>query len=903
MNSKRENSIILYTDIADFTKLINQDEELAIEKRISYCDILDEKSPKYGGEVIRHRDNSSIIKFNNSVRATQCAITLQKKFQKESIPVRIGIHQGELIISGNEVLGNSISITRQIEKLGKAGSICISSPLYDQLIDNKNFNLSTLGYYMFDDCTRPIEIFAICNSDIVVPDPEKNIFARSKRVSMDTFREIAVKESLEQNIFRSLWKKGVPQLIAGYFIAVWTILQFLDWILTRYQISPYWTDLCLILFSSMLPSVFLYVYDRERINRGKVSLFAKIAFPSNALVTILLIIFMFNSVDLGAMTKTVNVKNENGVTIEKTIFKEVFQSRIMLFPFKNSGTDSTYNWLKEGIPIILDEDLYQLNYLYPTYSTRTTSLSEQIKQANQTNHKYFLTGLFDKANDKYIITTQLFKTKNGSLQKEHIFQGDNLFELLDSITKQISVDIEIPQSTIDKVVDLPIAQHMTDNINALRFYCEGIHSTNAIKLVESTKLDSTFALANTIFAELCLFYQISENTTKKHIDLAMRHKNRQSECNKITTRALNYWIYNDKDKSIALLELQREFAPNNTQILNLLSREYSTMYPIKDIEKQIEITKKLFDLHPQSPYYFNKYVRSFLYSTTLKKGIILGKELLVNHPEYQQGYQTLGELYLLTKNYVEAEKLFKKAQLLDPDNEDINSKILKGVSFLKNKNTIKNNLSTFIGKYRSEDGPIETEIFIHNNHLIDKAKNQPYFYLFPTSNNKFTDASGHISGSFVKKSLHDKFPYKYVIKQSNLADSSTYWREDSLIQNANNLFKTKNYKAALLAYEKARKSNPNHFYLNYFIDHIKCKNKTTNNKYIGAYDNYTITEKDSNLYLSNDLVKFNILYTSDTTFFIPMDLDKTFTFKYKNKKIIGIEQVNNKGEVKFLKKK
>ena len=61
------------------------------------------------------------------------------------------------------------------------------------------------------------------------------------------------------------WVK-TAQILAAYLVAAWTFLQFVDWILNRYSISPYWVDILLWFFVGIIPSLIIYLYHQERIN-------------------------------------------------------------------------------------------------------------------------------------------------------------------------------------------------------------------------------------------------------------------------------------------------------------------------------------------------------------------------------------------------------------------------------------------------------------------------------------------------------------------------------------------------------------------------------------------------------------------------------------------------------------
>lgn len=96
---------------------------------------------------------------------------------------------------------------------------------------------------------------------------------------------------------------NTAKFLAGYLVAAWTFLQFLEWVLNRYGISPNWVDMFLWIFIGLVPSLAIYFHHQDRINKGVVKLREKIIFPCNVLLLIVVIVIGFYNSDLGARPK------------------------------------------------------------------------------------------------------------------------------------------------------------------------------------------------------------------------------------------------------------------------------------------------------------------------------------------------------------------------------------------------------------------------------------------------------------------------------------------------------------------------------------------------------------------------------------------------------------------------
>ena len=96
---------------------------------------------------------------------------------------------------------------------------------------------------------------------------------------------------------------NILKFIATYLVAAWTFLQFVDWILTRYEVSPYWVDVLLWAFISIIASLIIYLQNKDCIHKRIFKLKEKILIPLNIILLAVALYFGFGNSDLGATTK------------------------------------------------------------------------------------------------------------------------------------------------------------------------------------------------------------------------------------------------------------------------------------------------------------------------------------------------------------------------------------------------------------------------------------------------------------------------------------------------------------------------------------------------------------------------------------------------------------------------
>ncbi|MBT8267579.1 MAG: adenylate/guanylate cyclase domain-containing protein, partial [Bacteroidia bacterium] len=107
----RQLAAILFADIVGYTALMQKGEATALKILNRFQDISKDKVSQYEGEIIKTYGDGSIILFTSTINAVQCAKEMQMAFKEEpTVPLRIGIHIGEIVRKDKDVFGNGVNV-------------------------------------------------------------------------------------------------------------------------------------------------------------------------------------------------------------------------------------------------------------------------------------------------------------------------------------------------------------------------------------------------------------------------------------------------------------------------------------------------------------------------------------------------------------------------------------------------------------------------------------------------------------------------------------------------------------------------------------------------------------------------------------------------------------------------
>lgn len=209
LTSNRHLAAILFTDIVGYTSMMQRDEQLALAAVRRFQEVLERQVPAHHGEVYQYYGDGSMSIFHSASHALQCAYDIQVELiQSPRVHLRTGIHIGEIYTENGKVFGDGVNIASRIESMGQAGSVLFSRDVFEKVRNHTSFQMKSIGTFEFKNVEDPIEVFALTNEGIVVPD---------LRQLEGKFRHPPAKKKKTLQ----LWLSGIILiLLAGYFVAL-----------------------------------------------------------------------------------------------------------------------------------------------------------------------------------------------------------------------------------------------------------------------------------------------------------------------------------------------------------------------------------------------------------------------------------------------------------------------------------------------------------------------------------------------------------------------------------------------------------------------------------------------------------------------------------------------------------
>ncbi len=250
MIEQRKLTTVLFADIVGYTSLMQSDEKRAMLFLKHFKEIVERITPSKNGEIIQYYGDAVLLTFDSAIEGVECAIELQLALLKKEIPIRFGMHLGDVIFKNDNVFGDGVNIASRIESMGIPGCVLVSKTVRDQLVNKPEFLMQSLGPFEFKNVEEPMEVFAITNAGMAVPKREQ------------------IKGKLKDSEKKPRRKWIVPIFI----MSAWLPIELFNYIIEILSLDHVLLDFFILVIIFGLPATLIYSFFKGRFNKIAVGL-------------------------------------------------------------------------------------------------------------------------------------------------------------------------------------------------------------------------------------------------------------------------------------------------------------------------------------------------------------------------------------------------------------------------------------------------------------------------------------------------------------------------------------------------------------------------------------------------------------------------------------------------------
>jgi tetratricopeptide (TPR) repeat protein len=501
----------------------------------------------------------------------------------------------------------------------------------------------------------------------------------------DKSRQVETFKSGKISFVKDLVERRVPHILAAYIIAGIIIVELVNWLVKQYPISPHLVSFCFVTLAAMIPAVTVLAYFHGRPGSSGWSMTEKIGIPSNLLLAIFLLFFLFQGRDLGATTTTVSLVDEQGKKIEREIPKSEFRKRLIVFSMDNVSGESDLDWLANALPDMLRYDLSQDIYLniisvYDVIedlrdegyrNAVAVPMTLQKKIAAEKYMDYFTTGQIRKQNGLPAVTLSLHDTKTTKQLADNTFTGGDIFKLIDEMSVWLKNTLEIPETHIANTADLPVAEIMTGSVPALKSLYHGLDEyvledkrEEGLELIrEASVIDTTFAYA---YIRLYVFnlYNTRMEEAMQALMSVMKYLHKLPEHNRFSVKHDYYYqIKQDPKMSMDVARNWAELYPDDIQAHEALAMRYMIL---NQKDNELAEYRQILSLDPGQYDYLLRIGDISRDLGRFEEAQKYYQMYTEEFPDHSKSYMRLGRLYFTYGDFEQARTYYNKALVIEP---------------------------------------------------------------------------------------------------------------------------------------------------------------------------------------------------------------------------------------------
>jgi len=164
----RRLAAIVAADVAGYSRLMGLDEVGTARTLREHLTATEALVAKHGGRLVKTTGDGVLLEFPSVVDAVECAVAVQAVMaqRNEGIPqdrrmlFRIGVNLGDILIEGEDILGDGVNVAARLEGIAEPGGICISSSAYEQVRGKVAVEFADLGERALKNIERPVRVYA-----------------------------------------------------------------------------------------------------------------------------------------------------------------------------------------------------------------------------------------------------------------------------------------------------------------------------------------------------------------------------------------------------------------------------------------------------------------------------------------------------------------------------------------------------------------------------------------------------------------------------------------------------------------------------------------------------------------------------------------------------------------------
>jgi adenylate cyclase len=173
MTETRKLAAIMCVDVVGYSRLMGDDEAGTARAVREHREAARPIVASRGGRIVKTMGDGLLLEFPSVVDAVECAVTIQTLMiernaetpESKRIVYRVGVHLGDVLIEGDDILGEGVNIAARLEGICEPGGVLISGSAHEQVRGRIEAGFVDLGERDLKNIARPVRTYRVAKKN------------------------------------------------------------------------------------------------------------------------------------------------------------------------------------------------------------------------------------------------------------------------------------------------------------------------------------------------------------------------------------------------------------------------------------------------------------------------------------------------------------------------------------------------------------------------------------------------------------------------------------------------------------------------------------------------------------------------------------------------------------------
>ena len=159
----------MFTDIVGYTAFSQSSEQKTLVMLEEHNALVRGAIARHGGREVKTIGDSFLVEFDSALDAVGCAVDVQRSMREggpsapdgQKVAVRIGVHLGDVVEVGGDLLGDAVNIASRVEGCAAPGGVCVSQQVYDQIHNKVEYGMERVEGAALKNVSFPTPVYSI----------------------------------------------------------------------------------------------------------------------------------------------------------------------------------------------------------------------------------------------------------------------------------------------------------------------------------------------------------------------------------------------------------------------------------------------------------------------------------------------------------------------------------------------------------------------------------------------------------------------------------------------------------------------------------------------------------------------------------------------------------------------